>query len=126
MTRVNQTIYNFKEVAQPQRSPKWYKRLSARTIRLRPSGISLSKDIAARFDSWTSPENPTTRIFLKIEVDVNNKAIRLSNDEKGYSFQLWPNGNASLSTLPRDIKASGLPLGEYRTCNQNNVFKLAK
>lgn len=123
MPRTNQTTYNFKEVTQPQRSPRQYKRLPKRTIRLRPSGISISKDVAARFPMVPFGEGRTDRTFLKIEMDVKKKVIRLSFANDGYSFQVWPKGNASLSTLPRDFKANRMPLGDYTTNNQNNVFK---
>lgn len=117
---------NFKEVAQPQRIATWYKRLPLKTIRIRSTGISVSKDIVQRFMANAYTRRGTVGLSLKIEIDPKNKAVRLSPHPDGYKFQLWQGGNASLSTLPRDIRDADMPLGEYVTNNQNNVFKFVK
>lgn len=118
---MSKSRYNFKQVVQPTaKSPKLHKKIVLRSVRLRPSGISISKDIVSRmFPVYSIAE----RLYIKIEMDTEKKVIRISPDIKGYSFQVWPSGHASLSTLPVDIKRSDMPLGDYKTCNQNNVFK---
>ena len=96
-------------------------------VRVRNRSVSLAQNVGSEYESYVTAKG-SRGAKIRVEYDAQNKALRLTRDENGWSF-LSRDESAifRLSGGAGVVRRGNIEVGDYvRVPGQGNVFVLAR